>query len=118
MTLPYGSLQRIMAAPRRTAAARRCSAPARERLRHRGPAPRRGPISPRRSIFAGSMWKEALRVLDDYLDDAVLAGVGSSAPGSSTARTGTLRRAVWDWLQSHPYVAEYRLGEEGKVAAG
>ena len=32
--------------------------------------------------------------------------------------TGALRRFVWDYLQGHPVVKSYRLGEEGEGGDG
>jgi DNA mismatch repair protein MutS2 len=117
MTLPYGALQRIMAAPRRTPAARPGGA-----ARRGSTAATEVQLQARANIASeihlrGQHVEEALRVLDDYLDDAVLAGLASLRIVHGKG-TGTLRRAVWDWLQSHPHVAEYRLGEDGEGGGG
>ncbi|ADU50954.1 MutS2 family protein [Thermaerobacter marianensis DSM 12885] len=60
---------------------------------------------------------EALARLDKYLDDAILAG----APQVRIIHgkgTGTLRRAVHEFLRRHPAVASYRLGAPNEGGAG
>ena len=60
---------------------------------------------------------EALARLDKYLDDAILAG----APQVRIIHgkgTGTLRRAVHEYLRKHPAVASYRLGAPNEGGAG
>lgn len=118
MTLPYGSLQRIMGTPGRSAASRGV-VPAGRRA---APAAADVQLQARANISSeihlrGQHVEEALRALDEYLDDAVLAGLSPLRIVHGKG-TGALRRAVWDWLQSHPHVAEFRLGEEGEGGGG
>ncbi len=65
----------------------------------------------------GCTVEEALERLDRHLDSASLA----SLPWVEIVHgkgTGTLRRAVQDFLRSHPLVASYRSGEEGEGGEG
>jgi DNA mismatch repair protein MutS2 len=56
---------------------------------------------------------EALWQLDQYLDDAFMAGL-SSVRIVHGKGTGKLRRAVHDSLDKHPLVKSYRLGGYGE----
>lgn len=60
---------------------------------------------------------EALYRLDQYLDDAFVAG-HSSVRIVHGKGTGTLRRAVWERLGQHPLVKSYRLALHGEGDAG
>lgn len=60
---------------------------------------------------------EALLLLDKFLDDAVLAGLGQVRIIHGKG-TGTLRQAVADYLRKHPQVAEFRLGGIGEGGEG
>ena len=53
---------------------------------------------------------EALEVLDRYLNDAAVAGIGRLRIVHGKG-TGVLRRTVETMLSSHPLVAEHRPGE-------
>jgi len=56
---------------------------------------------------------EALCQLDQYLNDAFMAGL-SSVRVVHGKGTGKLRRAVHDSLAKHPLVKSYRLGDYGE----
>jgi DNA mismatch repair protein MutS2 len=56
---------------------------------------------------------EALWQLDQYLNDAFMAGL-SSVRIVHGKGTGKLRRAVHDSLTRHPLVKSYRLGDYGE----
>ncbi|NWF77111.1 MAG: Smr/MutS family protein [Chloroflexi bacterium] len=56
---------------------------------------------------------EALFQLDQYLNDAFIAGL-SSVRIVHGKGTGKLRRAVHDSLAKHPLVKSYRLGDYGE----
>jgi len=56
---------------------------------------------------------EALSRLDQYINDAFMAGL-SSVRIVHGKGMGTLRRAVHDHLGEHPLVASYRLGDYGE----
>ncbi len=57
------------------------------------------------------------RDLETFLDRLVLQGSqrGEIVHGKGT---GVLRRAVQEYLQQHPSVAEYRLGEHNEGGSG
>jgi DNA mismatch repair protein MutS2 len=57
----------------------------------------------------GSTVNEALRELDGYLDQAMRAGLPEVRIIHGKG-TGTLRRAVRDFLDTHPLVGEYEAG--------
>ena len=65
----------------------------------------------------GCTVEEALERLDRYLDEASLADLPwvQIVHGKGT---GALRRAVRDFLRTHPLVASYRSGEEGEGGDG
>lgn len=56
---------------------------------------------------------EALCRLDQYLNEAFMAGL-SSVRVVHGKGTGKLRRAVHDSLAKHPLVKSYRLGDYGE----
>ena len=56
---------------------------------------------------------EALFKLDQYLEDAFMAGL-SSVRIIHGKGTGTLRRAVHEVLAKHPLVKSYRLSDYGE----
>lgn len=60
---------------------------------------------------------EALARLDKYLDDAALAGLEQVRIVHGKG-TGTLRRAVAEFLRTHRLVADHRPGGEGEGGAG
>ena len=60
---------------------------------------------------------EALLKLNQYLDDAFMAGLYQIRIVHGKG-TGTLRRVVTERLAEHPLVASYRLGVYGEGGAG
>jgi len=56
---------------------------------------------------------EALCQLDQYLNDAFMAGLASVRIVHGKG-TGKLRRAVHESLAKHPLVKSYRLGDYGE----
>jgi DNA mismatch repair protein MutS2 len=65
----------------------------------------------------GMRAREAIEALDDYIDDACLAGLSPLRIVHGKG-TGALQRAVWEYLQRHPHVSGYRLGEDGEGGGG
>jgi DNA mismatch repair protein MutS2 len=112
MTVPYASLQRLL----------RAGAPApKSQPRDGGSLSQmqtqaRATISPEVHL-RGMRAEEALRALDEYIDSACLAGV-SPVRVVHGKGTGALKKAVWDYVKTHPNVAGYRLGEEGEGGDG
>lgn len=60
---------------------------------------------------------EALPLVDKYVDDALVAGL-SSVRIVHGKGTGTLRRVVWEFLESHPAVESFKLAEDPEGGAG
>jgi len=60
---------------------------------------------------------EAILALDKYLDEAALAGLPFVTVIHGKG-TGTLRRALHDFLKHHPHAASFRLGGEGEGGSG
>ena len=60
---------------------------------------------------------EALPRLDQYLDDAFMAGLWQVRVVHGKG-TGTLRQAVWEQLSKHPLVKSHRLGGYGEGGVG
>jgi DNA mismatch repair protein MutS2 len=65
----------------------------------------------------GARVEEALEVLDRYLDDASLAGLGMATIIHGMG-TGALRDAVRDHAAAHPLVKEWRAGGRGEGGDG
>ncbi|HEY6103846.1 MAG TPA: endonuclease MutS2 [bacterium] len=65
----------------------------------------------------GERVDEALPRLDKYLDDAFVARYHHVTIIHGKG-TGTLRRAVHDFLSHHPHVRAFRLGERGEGESG
>ena len=65
----------------------------------------------------GMTVEEGLTELEGYLDDAFLGGIPQARIVHGKG-TGTLRRAVREYLNGHPYVASYRDGEQGEGGFG
>jgi DNA mismatch repair protein MutS2 len=65
----------------------------------------------------GKTTEEARDLLEEYLDDAFLAGLASVRIIHGKG-TGALRRAVEDVLTVHPLVAEHRPGSPSEGGAG
>jgi DNA mismatch repair protein MutS2 len=76
----------------------------------------RSAISPEIQLL-GLRAREAVEALDSYLDDVCLAGI-SPVRVVHGKGTGALQRAVWEYLQKHPQVSNYRLGEDGEGGGG
>lgn len=111
MSLPYSSLQRIAPPPGK---ARAPAIPAATSGALRMNA--RANISPEVHL-RGQHVEEALRVLEEYMDNAILAGL-SPVRVVHGKGTGVLKRVVWEWLRGHPYVEDFRLGETGEGGGG
>jgi DNA mismatch repair protein MutS2 len=60
---------------------------------------------------------EAQPLLDKYMDDAAAAGIGQVRIIHGKG-TGALRKAVWEFLNGHPSVDSYRLGEGAEGGEG
>jgi len=60
---------------------------------------------------------EALHRIDKYLDDAFLAGQKKVRLVHGKG-TGTLRRAVHDYLTTHPQIADFRLADRSEGGYG
>lgn len=65
----------------------------------------------------GMRVQEALRRLEQALNDAVLGGVGRLTVFHGTG-SGQLRQAIHDYLEAHPLVASYRVGAAGQTDWG
>jgi DNA mismatch repair protein MutS2 len=61
--------------------------------------------------------EEAQPLLDKYMDDAAAAGIGQVRIIHGKG-TGALRKAVWEFLNGHPSVDSYRLGEGSEGGDG
>lgn len=70
-----------------------------------------------RCDLRGKMVEEALLDLDQYIDGAVMAGLGEITIIHGKG-TGALRKAVQEHLRSHPSVKAYRLGVYGEGENG
>jgi len=85
-------------------------------------APRQGNITtadpvPMSLSLRGDRVDEAIPKLDKYLDEAFVARLPKVTIIHGKG-TGALRKAVHEFLSSHPYVKTYRLGERGEGEAG
>ncbi len=65
----------------------------------------------------GQTVDEALPEVDRYLDEAVLARLPQVTLIHGKG-TGTLRRAVQDFLRGHPHVRAFRLGNPAEGGEG
>lgn len=61
--------------------------------------------------------EEAYFVVDKYLDDAYLGGLGEVTIIHGKG-TGVLRQKINDMLKRHPHIKSYRLGEYGEGGTG
>ncbi len=68
-------------------------------------------------LLLGRTTDEARDLVEQYLDDAFMAGLGSVRLVHGKG-TGALRKAVRDLLASHPLVESYRDGEPPEGGAG
>ena len=65
----------------------------------------------------GMIGDDAWFVVDKYLDDAVLAGIGTVRIIHGKG-TGALRAALWRYFKSDKRIKSYRHGEYGEGDAG
>ncbi len=75
------------------------------------------PSMPLSLSLRGMTVAEALPLLDKYLDDAVVAGLQRVTVVHGKG-TGALRKAVHEFLRTHPHVKQFRLGERGEGESG
>ncbi len=75
------------------------------------------PVVPMTLSLRGLTVDEALPMLDKYLDDAALAGLQRVTVVHGKG-TGALRKAVHEFLRTHPHVQEFRLGGRGEGESG
>ncbi len=75
------------------------------------------PAVPASLSLRGTKIDDAIPILDKYLDDALVAGLRQVTVIHGKG-TGTLRKAVHDFLRSHPHVKSYRLGQQGEGDSG
>ncbi|SHJ61884.1 DNA mismatch repair protein MutS2 [Clostridium cavendishii DSM 21758] len=61
--------------------------------------------------------EEACYVVDKYLDDAYVGGLGEVTVIHGNG-TGILRKSINDMLKKHPHVKSYRLGAYGEGGSG
>jgi DNA mismatch repair protein MutS2 len=79
--------------------------------------PEAPPALPPTLSLRGLKVDEALPMLDKYLDDAALAGLRHITVVHGKG-TGALRKAVHEFLRTHPHVRRFRLGERGEGESG
>lgn len=72
---------------------------------------------PSEIMLLGLTTEEALDKLEKYLDDAMIAGLKQVRIVHGKG-TGTLRKAVHEYLRSHRSVVSYRLGGQGEGGDG
>ncbi|MCO1604410.1 endonuclease MutS2 [Desulfosporosinus nitroreducens] len=65
----------------------------------------------------GMLVEEGREVLDKYMDDAVLGGIGQIYVIHGKG-TGAMRAGIQDFLKGHPHVQSFRLGEYGEGDSG
>jgi DNA mismatch repair protein MutS2 len=65
----------------------------------------------------GLLVEEGIEKLDKFLDDAILGGVPQIRIIHGKG-TGALRKAVTEYLKTHPQIASYRLGGAGEGGDG
>ena len=73
-------------------------------------------ISPELNLRAMRV-DEAAPMIERYLDDAYAAGIHQARLVHGKG-TGALRKFVTDYIQGHPVIASFRLGEEGEGGDG
>jgi DNA mismatch repair protein MutS2 len=106
MTVPYANLRRVE--ERRPVEA--ASALSQRRMQMRQT------LSPE-VMLLGMRAEQALEALDQYLNDACMAGISPLRVVHGKG-TGALKKVVWDYLQTHPHVGGFRLGEDGEGGGG
>ena len=110
--VPVGALQRAETAPTGSANGQRAAAPRRASVDesvHR-------PVS-RELLLLGKTTDEARDLVEQYLDDAFMAGLADVRLIHGKG-TGALRRAVRALLSDHPLVESFRDGEPSEGGAG
>ena len=107
--VPVGALRRVDNAPGRESHGRRPVAPAVETTIAR-------PIA-RELLLLGKTSDEARDLVEQYLDDAFMAGLANVRLIHGKG-TGALRKAVRILLSSHPLVESFRDGEPSEGGAG
>jgi DNA mismatch repair protein MutS2 len=113
MTLPWESLQRIVTP--RTAGV--VSAPSSRKAGSPDMAMlARAHISPEVNL-RGMRVEEALTQLEEYVDDACLAGLSPFRIVHGKG-TGALKKVVWEYLQNHPNISTYRHPAEEEGGSG
>lgn len=115
MTVPREELQRILtprpgSAPRPSAGAAAAAALSTRRMQARAS------ISSEISLM-GLRAEEALSRLEEYVDEACLAGLSPFRVVHGKG-TGALKRVVWDYLKGHPSVSGYRHPAEEEGGTG
>lgn len=75
------------------------------------------PTVPLSITIRGQTVDEAIPKLDQYLDEAFMAGLERVTIVHGKG-TGALRKAVHGFLKSHPHVRSFRLGERGEGDTG
>lgn len=65
----------------------------------------------------GNIGEDAWYQVDKYLDDAILAGIGSVRIIHGKG-TGALRKALWEYFRTDPRVKAFRQGAYGEGDAG
>lgn len=65
----------------------------------------------------GKRYEEVKDLMDSYLDQAILGNLESVSIIHGFG-TGTIRKAVWEYLKNCPYVKSYRYGQEGEGLNG
>ncbi len=88
-----------------------------DRVVERGPGTPPGRSIPSELLLLGRTTDEARDMVEQYLDDAFVAGLGTVRLVHGKG-TGALRKAVRDLLASHPLVESYRDGEPSEGGAG
>lgn len=112
-TVQVGSMRIVVAADDLTPA----SAPRIVETRRQTVMPaKRTDISAEISL-RGMLVDEALHALEKYIDDALLAGLERVLVVHGKG-TGTLRRAVHDYVQDHPHVTNWYIAEQSAGGYG
>lgn len=65
----------------------------------------------------GKKYEEVKSLMDSYIDQAILGNLESVSIIHGFG-TGAIRKAVWEYLKSCPYVKSYRYGQEGEGLNG
>ncbi|MDE7263152.1 MAG: endonuclease MutS2 [Anaeroplasmataceae bacterium] len=65
----------------------------------------------------GKRYDEVKELMDSYMDQAILGNLESVSIIHGFG-TGTIRKAVWEYLKHCPYAKSYRYGQEGEGLNG